>query len=143
MIMLFAEKLKHLRGIARLTQEEVANKIGVAYRTYQNYETGNKYPRKTEVYGKLSALFGVTADYLLSEEAQYLIDANEKGGTKAMKDVQRLIVEVSGLFAGGELSEGEKDKVINALNEVYWDSKSRNKAKYTPKKYRKNLNANK
>ena len=140
--MLFAEKLKQLRGIARLTQEEVANKVGVAYRTYQNYETGNKYPRNTEVYGKLAALFGVTADYLLSEEDHYLIDANEKGGAKAMKDVQKLIAEVGGLFAGGELSESDKEKVFMALSEIYWDSRNRNKEKYTPKKYRKNHSTN-
>jgi len=137
--MFFAEKLKQLRGAAHLTQEEVANKVGVAYRTYQNYETGNKYPRNTAVYGKLAALFNVTADYLLSDEDQYLIDAHEKGGAKSMKDVQKLISEVGGLFAGGELSEGDKDKVMMTLNEIYWDSKKRNQSKYTPKKYRKNI----
>jgi len=137
--MLFAEKLKQLRGVSHLTQEEVAKKVGVAYRTYQNYETGSKYPKKTDVYGKLAALFNVTADYLLSDEDQYLIDADEKGGPKAMKDVQRLITEVGGLFAGGELSQADKDSVMMALNEIYWDSKNRNKEKYTPKKYRKTV----
>jgi len=133
----FAEKLKLLRNNAHLTQEEVAAIVGVSYRTYQNYETGNKYPRKTDVYGRFAALFGVTADYLLSDEDQYLIDAQDKGGGKAMKDVQKIIMEVNGLFAGNELSDADKDKVLMAINEAYWDSKRRNKEKYTPKKYRK------
>ena len=135
--MLFAEKLKQLRGIARLTQEEVALKIGVSYRTYQNYESGRKYPRKAEAYGKLAELFGVTTDYLISQDDQYVIEAGEKGGAKAMTDVKALIAEVSGLFAGGELTQEDKDKVMMALNEVYWEAKSRNKEKFTPKKYRK------
>ena len=141
--MLFGEKLKQLRGLSQLTQEEVAGKIGVSYRTYQNYESGRMYPNKTAVYGKLAALFNVTADYLLSEDDQYLIDAHEKGGLRAMKDVQKLIAEVGGLFAGGELSQEDKDKVMMALNEIYWDARNRNKEKYTPKKYRKTLSSNK
>lgn len=38
------------------------------------------------------------------------------------------------MFAGGELSEGDKDAVMLALQKAYWDCKEDNK-KYTPKKY--------
>jgi transcriptional regulator with XRE-family HTH domain len=141
--MLFGEKLKQLRLASGLTQEAVAEKIGVTCRSYQNYEAGRRYPRQTEVYGKLALLFNVTADYLLTDEDQYLIDAHTKGGAKAMKDVQKLIAEVGGLFAGGELTQDDKDKVMIVLNDLYWKARQNNKEKYTPKKYRQMIDSNK
>ena len=44
---------------------------------------------------------------------------------------------MSGLFAGGTLSEQDKDAVMKALQDIYWESKARNVEKYTPKKYKK------
>ena len=41
-----------------------------------------------------------------------------------------------GLFAGGELSEEDRDGVMQAMMDIYWKTKQENK-KYTPKKYRK------
>ncbi len=41
---------------------------------------------------------------------------------------------MSGLFAGGTLSEQDKDAVMKALQDIYWESKARNVEKYTPKK---------
>ena len=45
--------------------------------------------------------------------------------------------DMSGLFAGGTLSEQDKDAVMKALQDIYWESKARNVEKYTPKKYKK------
>ena len=42
-----------------------------------------------------------------------------------------------GLFQGGTLSEQDKDAVMKALQDIYWESKARNVEKYTPKKYKK------
>lgn len=44
---------------------------------------------------------------------------------------------MSGLFAGGTLSDQDKDAVMKALQDIYWESKARNVEKYTPKKYKK------
>lgn len=133
--MKFGEKLIQLRRSVKLTQSEVAERIGVTLRTYQNYETGGLYPKKTDVYGRIAVLFDVTTDYLLSDEDKYIIDAAGKGGSKSKKDIQALIADVGGLFAGGELSDDDKDKVMRTINDLYWKAKENNK-KYTPKKYR-------
>ena len=45
--------------------------------------------------------------------------------------------EVSGLFAGGRISQDDKDAVMRAIQDAYWIAKEENKRKYTPKKYRK------
>ena len=135
-VMLFGEKIKQLRLSKQMTQAQVAKEIGITERTYQYYETEGRYPKRNTTYMKLANLFGVDVSYLLSEEDNYVIDAGKKGGAKAQKDVQSLIAEVGGLFAGGELSEEDKDKVMKSINDLYWKAKEKNK-KYTPDKYKK------
>ncbi|MDR3210062.1 MAG: helix-turn-helix domain-containing protein [Oscillospiraceae bacterium] len=134
--MLFCEKLKQLRRAAGLTQEETAAKLGVTCRAYQNYEAGKVYPKNTGIYGTIATLFDVTADYLLSDEDRYVMDAAAKGGAKSARDVTALVSEVGSLFAGGELSEEDMDKVMQTLNRLYWRAKEKNK-KYAPKKARR------
>ena len=40
----FNEKIRMLRRNAGLTQRQVADAVGVTYRTYQNYEAGASKP---------------------------------------------------------------------------------------------------
>jgi len=125
--MLFCDKLRQLRQSMDMTQGEVAVKLGITTRAYQNYESGRVYPKNTSVYGKIASLFNVSADYLLSDEDRYVMDAHDKGGHQAKKDIQKLVSEVGGLFAGGELSEDDKDKVLRTINDLYWKAKDNNK----------------
>ena len=133
--MLFGEKLRQLRLANGYTQVKTANDLGVTVRAYQNYEACRVYPKSTLVFGKIASMFNVTADYLLSDEDRYIIDASERGGSKARKDVAVLVTELGGFFAGGEFSEEDKDKVMKTINDLYWKAKENNK-KYTPVKYR-------
>jgi len=58
-----AEILKSLREQHGLSQQEVADKLGIDRTTYVKYESGSSKPvRKLS---ELAALFGVTTDYLL------------------------------------------------------------------------------
>lgn len=106
-----------------MTQPELAEQLGVSTRTVQNYEMGKMYPKKTQIYTRLSALFDLPAEYFLNDEDYVLMEAHSRGGKEAMEDVDRLISRVSGLFAGGRLSEEDKDKVMRALTMAYWKSK--------------------
>ena len=63
------------------------------------------------------------------------IEAHQKGGAKAARDIDELVGEVTGLFAGGQLSEDALEGAMRALNDAYWMAKEKNK-KFTPKKYR-------
>ena len=69
-------------------------------------------------------------------QACTVFEAYEKGGARSARDVDQIVSEVAALFAGGELSDEQKEGVMAALNRAYWDAKETNK-KYTPKKYRK------
>lgn len=134
--MKFGEKLKYLRkGIKGLTQEKLSKEIGVSARTIISYENGVSYPKKREVYSKLATLFNVDINYLLTEDEEFITDAGDKYGSRGANQAEALVAEIGGLFAGGELSEVDKDAVMRSLQQAYWDAKEDNK-KYTPKKYR-------
>lgn len=75
-------------------------------------------------------------NFLLSEDEEFVLQAQQSYGYKGAKDAEELVADVSALFAGGELSENDKDAIMRALQDAYWMAKERNKEKYTPKKYR-------
>ena len=109
---------------------------GVSTRTIQNYELGSRRPYQIEVVQRIADALGTTTEYLLSSSGMMVADAHEKGCSKAARDIDELVSEVTGMFAGGSLSEEAIEGARKALNDAYWIAKEKNK-KYTPKKYRK------
>ena len=133
--MVFKERLKEKRMEAGWTQVQLAEKAGVTARTIQNYELGNRKPSNMEVIQKIADALNTTTEYLLGSSGTYVVEAHEKGGSKAARDIEQLVSEVTGLFAGGELSEESLEGAMKALNDAYWIAKEKNR-KFTPKKYR-------
>ncbi|NLX93299.1 MAG: helix-turn-helix transcriptional regulator [Clostridiales bacterium] len=134
--MIFKDRLKAKRGEANITQAELAKLAGVSTRTIQNYELGSRRPYQIEVVQRIADALGTTTEYLLGSSGMMVADAHEKGGSKAARDIDELVSEVTGMFAGGSLSEEAIEGAMKALNDAYWIAKEKNK-KYTPKKYRK------
>lgn len=134
--MAFKEKLKDLRLEANLTQAELGKKAGISTRTVQNYELGLRLPRNLDTVRKLAEVLGTTAEDLIGNSGLLIVAANEKGGASAAKDITELVDEVTGLFAGGKLSEEAMDGAMKALNDAYWIAKEKNR-KYAPKSKRK------
>ncbi len=133
--MKFGEKLRKLRAEKNVSQEEIAKEIGVSRRTYIGYEQDGRYPKKREIYSSLAAYFNVDTNYLLTEDEEFISEASEKYGSRGKRQAEELVAELSGMFAGGELSENDMDAVMIALQKAYFDCKEDNR-KYTPKKYR-------
>ena len=111
--MVFKERLKEKRTEANLTQVELMV-------TMQ----------------KIADALNTTTEYLLGSSGTYVVEAHEKGGAKAAKDIEELVSEVTGMFAGGELSEDAIEGAYKALTDAYWIAKENNK-KYAPKTRRK------
>ena len=65
--MSFADNLMELRKLNNLSQEEIAEKIGVSRQTLSKYETGDSLPdiKRCKM---LADLFGVSMDDLISYE---------------------------------------------------------------------------
>lgn len=137
---MFKDRLKEKRLEVGLTQVELAGKAGVTTRTIQNYELGNRKPANMEVIQRIADALNTTTEYLLGSSGAYVVEAQERGGAKAARDIEELVSEVTGLFAGGELSEEAIEGAMKALNDAYWMAKEKNR-KYTPKKYRKSADS--
>lgn len=133
--MAFKEKLRAKRREADMSQTELAVRVGLTTRTIQNYELGSRMPQNMEIVQKLADALGTTSDYLMGNDDRRVLAAYIKGGSEAARDVEALVSEISGLFAGGELEEDEKDAVMAALTRAYWDAKEDNK-KYASGKSR-------
>ena len=134
--MKFGEKLKKLRTEKGLKQAEVAATVGVSRRTYISYEQEGRYPRKRDIYAKLADTLGCEVNYLMYEDEEFVTGVGEQYGIRGKRQAEELVAELSGMFAGGELSEKDMDAVMIALQKAYFDCKEDNK-KYTPNKYRK------
>lgn len=119
----FGEKIKARRCALGLSQTELASVCGISLRSVQNYESGQRHPANIEIVKKIAVALKVGHEYLLDDAAQYVIDAAARGGENAANDVDRLLSDIHGLFAGGSLSPQDKDKVMRAINEIYWESK--------------------
>ncbi len=131
--MVFKERLKQKRVEAGMTQVQLAQSAGVTARTIQNYELGTRKPSNMEVVQKIADVLHTTTEYLLGSSGTYVVEAHEKGGAQSAKDIEQLVSEVTGLFAGGELSEESLEGAMKALNDAYWIAKEKNR-KYAAKK---------
>ena len=136
--MKFAEKIRLLRTQQKKTQKECAEAIGVTRRTYISYEADGRYPSSRDIYVKLAVLFNVKPEYLLTDDEEFVSEASEQYGSRGRRQAEALLNEMSGLFAGGELSESDQDAIMIAMQKIYFECKERNK-KYTPHKYRKDM----
>ena len=130
----FGEKVKMLRKGAHMSQAELARELGVSTRTVQSYEKGQSYPKQRSIYAKMSSIFGVEQNYLLTETEAFVASATEQYGSRGKKDAQELIEELTGLFAGGEMADEDLDALMYAVQKAYVEAKEANK-KFTPKKY--------
>ena len=69
----FGEKLKKLRTSQKLTQQQLADRIGVAKSVVSYYESGDRYP-SYDVLVKIARIFHTSTDYLLDVSKDHVID---------------------------------------------------------------------
>lgn len=132
----FGEKIKEERKKLGMTQKEFAAKLGVSDRVVWSYEAGKSFPRTRAAYKRIADALSLNVNYLLSDDEAFILEAKEQFGYRGKMGAQKLLAEVTGLFAGGDMDEEDMDELMLAIQEAYVDAKKRNK-KYTPKKYLK------
>lgn len=69
-------KLKTLRIENKMTQKQVADRIGLAISAVSSYESGSRYP-SYDVLIKLANMFHVSTDYLLNMTSKRTIDISD------------------------------------------------------------------
>ena len=71
----FGEKLKMLRTGQKMTQQSLADRIGVAKSVVSYYESGERYP-SYDVLVRIAHIFHTTTDYLLDMKRERVIDVS-------------------------------------------------------------------
>lgn len=69
----FGDKLKALRTSQKLTQQQLADRIGVAKSVVSYYESGDRYP-SYDVLVRIAHVFHTSTDYLLDVKKEKIID---------------------------------------------------------------------
>jgi len=118
--MSFGTVLKELRLQSGLSQEKLARELDIVTRTYIYYETGKKFP-SIDLLSRITKFFKVGISFNIDENGEYT--ARTQGDSRENLGEKQLIEEISNLFAGGELSEAEKDAMMESLQEAYWKAK--------------------
>lgn len=83
--MIFADKLIRLRKKNGWSQEELAEKLNVSRQAVSKWESAQTVPELEKLL-QLSALFGVTTDYLLKDELE-LEEYTPGGGETSVKRI--------------------------------------------------------
>ena len=115
--MTFSDKIKRSREVAPLTQ-----------RTIASYESGGAKARRSTI-EKLARALRVSVKFLSDDDCadplaeidkdDYIEQAREMYGTKGVRDMEELLRDNAALFAGGELSQDQKDAFFQAVMTAY------------------------
>ena len=129
--------IKDSRLIGRLSRLSLSFCTNCFHIWYVNVfvSDGTRVP-KIDTLTKVAYALGVDVNELVTDSEHFIIEAKEKYGSRGKVAAEELIKNANALFAGGEISEEDKQNVMEALQEAYWRAKIKNK-KYTPKKYLK------
>ena len=117
--MKFGEKLRKLRKQNNMTQAELAKELGIHLRTIIGYERDGRYPRDREIYRKLSEIFHVPVHYFY-EESSFEDDAAAAYGENGREEAKQLAMELSDIFATGELSAEDMDNIMYVMHRAYF-----------------------
>lgn len=138
-MMSFADKVKDARAARGLTQPQLSEMVGISVRSIVAYESGEKVPRQGTML-KLAKALQVSVKFLSDvnctnpvediEKDGYIEEARELYGARGGYDMDTLLEQNRALFAGGELSQDQKDAYFSALMEAYVLAKEGAKAKF-------------
>ena len=98
-----ADKLKTLRKAKGMTQQDVADAIGISRGTIAGYEIGRRTPRFPDLQ-RLAELFGVGLDFF---------------GVAATDDIFDVLTRAKDVFESDSVSQDDKDKLYKELMRLY------------------------
>lgn len=101
--MTIGKKLRILRKERCLTQQELADKLGIKRATVSNYEIGRRSPHLSEL-KRIAEFYGVGLDYF---------------GVAQKDDVLDLIARAHRLFESEDVPKEKKEEVYKELMKLY------------------------
>ena len=144
----FGEKVRMRREEMQITQEQLAKLSGLTRRSIVSYETTGKHPYASSM-RKLAAALGVTVRYLEHDEIDdptagideepFIQEAREMYGKRGADEMASLLSQNEALFAGGTLTEDQKDMFFEAITRAYFMNKERARSKFGRKEAKKQI----
>ena len=132
--MTFGEKVRAAREARNMTQEQLADAIGMSKRMVSYWENHGKVPKSRDTYPIIADALGIDVSVLLDDDAEFVIKAAETYGNRGAQQALQLVQQIMGLYAGGELEEEDMDAMMKAIQDAYWIAKKKNK-RHTNKRY--------
>ncbi|WP_069998246.1 helix-turn-helix domain-containing protein [Cellulosilyticum sp. I15G10I2] len=131
------ERFAKLLEERRITAYKVAKETGIATATLSDWKMGRSVP-KIDKLQKIADYFGVSLNYITSNEETSSSENNnnnnpltgKKMTKKESSQYEKVMGEAALLFDNEDVSEEDKEKLMLALNDIFWKSKQRNKEKY-------------
>lgn len=103
------KKLQELRKARRLTQQQLADKMGVTRATVSNYEVGRRAPHLSEL-KRFAEFYGVGLDYF---------------GVASSDEVFELMSRAKAVFESDDVSKETKDELYLSLMQLYLSIKQK------------------
>ena len=133
--MLFGDKVRILRKRAGIPQKDFAQMFGITARALLYYEKNERTPREQELIDKIANFFEVSPELLTNENEQiaptkeelFFEEAKKEDTLKGKTEARKYLERTRGMFAGGDLSEDDKDALFEVLTEIYFDAKKKAK----------------
>lgn len=132
--MTFGEKVRAAREAKNMTQEQLADAIGMSKRMVSYWENHGKVPKSRDTYPIIAEVLGIDVSVLLDDDAEFVLKAAETYGNRGAQQALQLVQQITGLYAGGELEEEDMDAMMKAIQDAYWIAKQKNK-RHTNKRY--------
>ncbi len=134
----FPDKLRQARQALKLSQQRLADLVGISARSVIKYEVEGIQPRKS-VLERIAKVLQLSPEYLINDDItdprhglqQEINEVYEVTNEKAGKELDFLLQRSHALFAGGELSQEAKDEFFEAVTKSYIHCKevARNKTR--------------
>ncbi len=99
---MFGTNLKRLREDSRLSQEQLADVIGVSKSTIGMYEQGKRMPNTNTILKDIASYFGVSIDYLVGFQSDNLPLSDEDFSRFGLRHIGRRRIPMLGKIACGE-----------------------------------------
>lgn len=119
---MLGDKLRNLRTDKHLTQQQIADKLGLTRPAYTAYETNKRTP-DANMLKELSDIFEVSADYLLG------INQTPQWATpKDSLDFKEFMdgnLNPAMSYDGENLTDDQRNKLKQALGSVFWEEREK------------------
>lgn len=120
---MFGSILKKLREDAHLSQEQLADAIGVSKSTIGMYEQGKRMPNTNTILKDIASYFGVSIDYLVGFMPQEANLTEEDFSRFNLRPIHRHRIPMLGKIACGEpiMCEEEYETFVEAGTDIDTD----------------------